>query len=409
MSSILIAGVDLGMTKTCAVIAEVHEDPFLRRDLKILGVGQAHSTGMRQTVTHIEEATNSVRAAMQEAELMAGARVDRVYVGISGEHVRAATSPGVVAVMDEEISFFDLKRVHEVARAVAHPPDRELLHAIPQDYIVDERAGIKDPVGMEGTRLEADVYLVTCTSSAADNIRKSVQRAGYRVQELVLESLAAARSVLTEDEKEVGVAMVELGACTTNLAVYCDGELRHLAVLPFGGTTITNDLVKGLSIPFAEARRAKEHYGVAFAQLVDPQETVELPGPGPGQIRHVARELIAHVVEQRLDEMFGLIHEELEREGLLNKLAAGIVLTGGASTLYGTVELAQQVFAAPVRSGIPGEGLAVLADAVGRPKFATAAGLVLYGADRYEESGEGASSLASGLMSKVWAWLKEFF
>ncbi len=409
MSSILIAGVDLGMTKTCAVIAEVHEDPYLRRDLKILGVGQAHSTGMRQTVTHIEEATNSVRAAMHEAELMAGARVDRVYVGISGEHVRAATSPGVVAVMDEEISSFDLKRVHEVARAVAHPPDRELQHAIPQDYIVYERSGIKDPVGMEGTRLEADVYLVTCTSSAADNIRKSVQRAGYRVQELVLESLAAARSVLTEDEKEVGVAMVELGACTTNLAVYCDGELRHLAVLPFGGTTITNDLVKGLSIPFAEARRAKEHYGVAFAQLVDPQETVELPGPGPGQIRHVARELIAHVVEQRLDEMFGLVHEELEREGLLNKLAAGIVLTGGASTLYGTVELAQQVFAAPVRSGIPGEGLAVLADAVGRPKFATAAGLVLYGADRYEESGEGASTLASGLMSKVWAWLKEFF
>jgi cell division protein FtsA len=409
MSSILIAGVDLGMTKTCAVIAEVHEDPFLRRDLRILGVGQAHSTGMRQTVTHIEEATNSVRAAMHEAELMAGARVDRVYVGISGEHVRAATSPGVVAVMDDEISSLDLQRVHEVARAVVHPPDRELLHAIPQDYTVDHRSGIKDPVGMEGTRLEADVYLVTCTSSAADNIRKSVQRAGYRVQELVLESLAAARSVLTEDEKEVGVAMVELGACTTNLAVYCDGELRHLAVLPFGGTTITNDLVKGLSIPFAEARRAKERYGVAFAQLVDPQETVELPGPGPGQIRHVARELIAHVVEQRLDEMFGLIHEELEREGLLNKLAAGIVLTGGASTLYGTVELAQQVFAAPVRSGVPGEGLAVLADAVGRPKFATAAGLVLYGADRYEESGEGASTLASGLMSKVWAWLKEFF
>ncbi len=409
MHSILIAGVDLGTTKTCAVIAEVHEDPFLRRDLKILGVGQAHSTGMRQTVTHIEEATNSVRAAMHEAELMAGARVDRVYVGISGEHVRAATSPGVVAVMDDEISSFDLKRVHEVARAVAHPPDRELLHAIPQDYTVDHRPGIKDPVGMEGTRLEADVYLVTCTSSAAENLRKSVQRAGYRVQELVLESLAAARSVLTEDEKEVGVAMVELGACTTNLAVYCDGELRHLAVLPFGGTTITNDLVKGLSIPFAEARRAKEHYGVAFAQLVDPQEMVELPGPAPGETRHVARELIAHVVEQRLDEMFGLIHAELEREGLLNKLAAGIVLTGGASTLYGTVELAQQVFAAPVRSGVPGQGLAVLADSVGRPKFATAAGLVLYGADRYEESGEGASTLASGLMSKVWAWLKEFF
>ena len=409
MHSILMAGVDLGTTKTCAVIAEIHEDPYLRRDLKILGVGQARSMGMRQVVTHIEEATESVKAAMEEAELMAGAKVDRVYVGISGEHVRAATSPGVVAVMDDEISSFDLRRVHEVARAVAHPPDRELLHAIPQDYIVDHHPGINDPLGMVGTRLEAELYLVTCSSSAAENIRKSVQRAGYRVQELVLESLAAARSVLSEDEKEVGVAMVEIGACTTNLAAYRDGELRHIAVLPFGGATVTNDLVRGLSVPFAEAKRAKEHFGVAFAQLVDPQETVELPGPSPGQKRHVARELIAHVVEQRLDEMFGLIHTELERAGLLNKLGAGIVLTGGASTLYGTVELAQQVFAAPVRSGVPGEGLAGLADSVARPKFATAAGLALYGADRYEETGDGASTLTSGLVSKVGSWLKEFF
>ena len=409
MYSILLAGVDLGTTKTCAVIAEVHEDPCLRRDLEILGVGQARSTGMRQVVTHIEEATESVRTAMEEAELMAGAKVNRVYVGISGEHVRAATSPGVVAVMDDEVSSFDLQRVHEVARAVAHPPDREVLHAIPQDYIVDHHAGIKDPLGMVGTRLEAELYLVTCSSSAAENIRKSVQGAGYRVQELVLEGLAAARSVLTEDEKEVGVAMVEIGASTTNLAAYCDGEIRHIAVLPFGGATVTNDLVRGLSIPFAEAKRAKELFGVAFAQLVDPQETVELPGPSPGQKRHVARELIAHVVEQRLDEMFGLVHAELEREGLLNKLGAGIVITGGASTLYGTVELAQQVFAAPVRSGVPGEGLAGLADSVGRQKFATAAGLVLYGADRYEETGDGASTLTSGLVSKVGSWLKEFF
>ena len=409
MHSILVAGVDLGTTKTCAVVAEIHEDPFLRRDLRILGVGQARSMGMRHVVTHIEDATESVKAAMKEAELMAGARVDRVYVGISGEHVRAATSPGVVAVMDDDISAFDLRRVHEVARAVAHPPDRELLHAIPQDYIVDHHAGIKDPLGMVGTRLEAEVYLVTCSSSAAENIRKAVQRAGYRVQELVLESLAAARSVLTEDEKEVGVAMVELGACTTNVAAYCDGELRHVAVLPFGGATVTNDLVRGLSIPFAEAKRAKEHFGVAFTQLVDPQEAVEMPGPSPGQTRHVARELIAHVVEQRLDEMFGLVQAELEREGLLNKLGAGIVITGGASTLFGTVELAQQVFAAPVRSGFPGEGLSGLSDSVGRPKFATVAGLALYGADRYEETGDGASTLTSGLVSKVGSWLKEFF
>ena len=409
MHSILVAGVDVGTTKTCAVIAEIHEDPFLRRNLKILGVGQARSMGMRHVVTHIEEATESVKTAMKEAELMAGAKVDRVYVGISGEHVQAATSLGVVAVVDDDISSLDLRRVHEVARAVAHPPDRELVHAIPQDYVVDHHAGIKDPLGMVGTRLEAELYLVTCSAAAAENIRKAVQRAGYRVQELVLESLAAARAVLTEDEKEVGVAMVEVGACTTNVAAYCDGELRHIAVLPFGGASVTNDLVKGLSVPFAEAKRAKEHYGVAFAQLVDPQETVELPGPSPGQTRHVARELIAHVVEQRLDEMFGLVHAELERQGLLSKLSAGIVLTGGASTLFGTVELAQHVFGAPVRSGFPGEGLSGLSDSVGRPKFATAAGLALYGADRYEETGDGASTLTSGLVSRIGSWLKEFF
>jgi cell division protein FtsA len=214
---------------------------------------------------------------------------------------------------------------------------------------------------------------------------------------------------LTEDEKEVGVAMVEIGASTTKVAAYCDGEIGHIAVLPVGGITVTNDLVRGLSIPFAEATRAKEHFGVAFTQLVDPQETVELPGPGPGQKRHVARELIAHVVEQRLDEMFRLVQEELDQQGLLNRLGAGIVLTGGASVLHGTVELAQQVFASPVRIGVPGEGLGGLADSVGRPKFATAAGLALYGADRFEETGAGASTLTSGLVSKVGSWLKEFF
>jgi cell division protein FtsA len=409
MHSILIAAVDLGTTKTCSVIAEVHEDPCLRRDLKILGVGQAKSTGMRQIVTHIEETTESVRAALEEAELMAGVRVDRVYVSINGEHIRVMASPGVVAVLDDEISPFDLQRVHEVARAVAHPPDRELLHAIPRDYTVDHHGGIKDPVGMVGTRLEAEVYLVTGSSPAAENIRKSVQRAGYRVQELVLEPLAAARAVLTEDEKEVGVAMVEIGASTTKVAAYCDGEIGHIAVLPVGGISVTNDLVRGLSIPFAEAKRAKEHFGVAFTQLVDPQETVELPGPSPGQKRHVAREFIAHVVEQRLDEMFRLVQEELDQQGLLNRLGAGIVLTGGASVLHGTVELAQQVFASPVRIGVPGEGLGGLADSVGRPKFATAAGLALYGADRFEETGAGASTLTSGFVSKVGSWLKEFF
>jgi len=406
----LIAALDIGTSKTSAVIGDLTPDPSRKGELKILGVGQARTSGMRrEVVTHIDETTESVRKALKEAELMAGVGVDRVYAGIAGDHIEAFSSVGVVAVGGEEVTLQDVNRVHEVARAVALPPDRELLHAIPQEYKVDHQGGIKDPVGMAGTRLEAEVYLVTSAKAFSTNIRKAISRAGYGVQELVLEPLASARAVLTEDEKEVGVAMVEMGGGTTDLAVYYEGKIRHVAILPFGGLTVTNDLVKGLSIPFAEAQRAKELYGAAFAQLVDPQETVELPGPSPGQRRHVARELIAHIVEQRLDEMLGLVQGELERAELLDQLGAGIVLTGGTTTLHGIVELAQQVFAAPLRAGVPGEGLSGLADSVALPRFATVAGLALYGADRFQETGEGASTLTSGLVSKVVAWLKEFF
>jgi len=410
MRANLIAALDIGTTKTCAVIGELSGDPQRKPGLKVLGVGQARTSGMRrEVVTHIEETTESVKKAMKEAELMAGATVDRVYAGIAGDHIQAFSSTGVVAIAGEEVGPQDLNRVHEVAQAVALPPDRELLHAIPQEYMVDHQGGIKDPMGMAGTRLEAEVYLVTSASASTTNIRKAVSRAGFRVQELVLEPLASARSVLTEDEKEVGVAMVELGGGTTDVAVYFEGKIRHVGILPFGGLTVTNDLVKGLSIPFGEAQKAKEQFGAAFAQMVDPQETVELPGPSPGQRRHVARELIAHIVEQRLDEMFGLVQEELDRHQLVDKLGAGIVLTGGVTAIPGIVELAQQVFAAPVRAGVPLEGLTGLADSVGLPRFATVAGLALYGADRFAETGEGASTLASGLISKILAWLKEFF
>ena len=410
MRANLIAALDIGTTKTCAVIGELTGDQRRRPGLKVLGVGQARTSGMRrEVVTHIEETTDSVRRAVKEAELMAGVTVDRVYAGIAGEHIQAFSSSGVVAVSGEEVTASDVARVHEVARAVALPPDRELLHAIPQEYMVDHQGGIKDPIGMAGTRLAAEVYLVTSATASTTNIRKAVSRAGYRVQELVLEPLASSRAVLSEDEKEVGVAMVEMGGGTTDLAVFYEGKIRHVAILPFGGLTVTNDLVKGLSIPFAEAQRAKEQFGAAFAQMVDPQETVELPGPSPGQRRHVARELIAHIVEQRLDEMFGLVQQELHRAQVLDKLGAGIVLTGGTTTLPGTVELAQQVFAAPVRAGRPEEGLTGLADSVALPRFATAAGLALYGADRFDETGEGASTLTSGLITKVASWLKEFF
>lgn len=409
MRANLIAGLDIGTTKTCAVIGEVAGDPR-RPGLTILGVGQARTGGLRgDMVTNIEEITESIRSSMKEAELMAGATVDRVYVGMGGDHVRASASMGVVAVAEEEITPDDMERVHVVARAVALPPDREMLHAIPQEYRVDNQRGIKDPLGMSGVRLEAEVFLVTCATTAATNIRKAVNRAGYRVQELVLEPLAGARAVLTEDEKEVGVCMVEIGASTTDVAAYYEGKIRHVCVLPFGGSTLTTDLVRGLSIPWAEAQRAKEHYATAYAQLVDPRETVELPGPSPNQMRAVARELIAHIVEQRLDEMFGLVQQELQDAELMDKLGAGIVLTGGTVALPGIVELAQQIFAAPVRYGVPREGLGGLADSVARPKFSNATGLALWGADRFAETGEGASTLTSGVLTKLGVWLKEFF
>jgi len=410
MRANLITGLDIGTTKTCAVIAELVSEGRRRPELKVLGVGQAKTTGVRrEVVTHIEQTTDSIRKAMEEAELMAGVSVDRVWAGIGGDHIDTRSSLGVIAVGQDEITRSDLRRVHEVAKAVALPADQELLHAIPQEYVVDHQRGIKDPVGMSGVRLEADVYLVTGSSTVATNIRKAVSRAGYRVQALVLAPLATARAVLSEDEKEVGVAMVDVGASATQLVVYYDGKIRHTGVLGIGGDAVTNDLVRGLSVPFAEAQRAKEQHAVAFARLVDPQETVELPGPSPGQKRHVARELIAHIVEQRLDELFGMVQDELERTELLDQLGAGIVLTGGSAALHGIVEMAGQVFATPVRIGVPDEGLSGLADSVARPKFATVTGLCLHGGDRFYETGEGVSTLSSGVVTRVGAWIREFF
>ncbi|MEZ4414905.1 MAG: cell division protein FtsA [Gemmatimonadota bacterium] len=410
MRSHLVAGLDIGTTKTCAVLAEVSSDPRHRSQVKIVGVGQARTEGMRSdVVTHIDETAETARAALREAEVMAGVTVDRVYAGIAGAHIQTSASLGVVAIGGDEIQQEDVQRVHEVARAVALPPDRELLHAIPQDYVVDHQGGIVDPVGMTATRLEADVYLITCGAQPAGNIRKAVSKAGYRVQELVLEPLASARAVLTEDEKEVGVAMIEIGAGTTDIAVFHEGKFRHVSILPLGGTTVTNDLVKGLSIPFAEAQKAKESWGVAVSRLTDPQETVELPGPGPGQVRQVSRELIAHIIEQRLDELLGLVQQELEQTRLLDRLGAGVVLTGGTAGIPGMLELAGQVFASPARIGVPCEGLVGLSDSVARPRFATGVGLALRGADRFYDTGEGTSTRASGAFARVGAWLREFF
>ena len=409
MKANLVAGLDIGSTKTCGVIAEVAPDAKGRTTVKILGVGQARTGGMRrEVVTDIEGTTESVRHAMKEAELMAGVAVDRVFTGVAGEYIHARTSNGVVAVGGEEIREADIKRVHEVARAVVVPADREVLHVLPQEYIVDHQQGIRDPIGMAGTRLEAEVYIITSSLTATQNLRKAVSRAGYRIEATVHEPLATAQAVLTDDEKDVGVALVDLGGATTELAIFRDGKMRHLASIPWGGSTVTNDLAKGLSVTFAEAEKAKERYGVAFAQLVDPRETVELPGPGPGSTRSVARELMAHIIEQRLDEILGLVAREIDNAHETGKLGAGAVLTGGAASLHGAVEVAQHVFGMPVRVGLAGEGLTGLADTIRKPQFATATGLTLFGAQRIAEAGF-AASFRQGAAGKVLDWLREFF
>lgn len=406
----LVAGLDIGSTKTCAVIAEVVAEPRGGRGVKILGVGQARTGGMRrEVVTDIEGTTESVRTAMKEAELMAGVNVDRVFTGVAGEYIHASNSNGVVAVSGEEITAADIRRVQEVARAVVVPADREVLHVLPQEYIVDHQKGIHDPLGMAGTRLEAEVYIITSSITATQNLRKAVSRAGYRIERTIHEPLATARACVADDEKDVGVALVDLGGATTELAIFREGKMRHLRSIPWGGGTVTNDLARGLSITFAEAEKAKEKHGAAHTQMVDPRETVELPGPGPGSRREVHRELIAHIIEQRLDEILGLVAREIENSGEAGRLGAGAVLTGGGASLLGAVEVAQHAFGMPVRVGMPGEGLLGLSDSVMRPQFAAATGLALFASDSVEGGAPFATSLREGVGGRLVAWLREFF
>jgi cell division protein FtsA len=406
----IVAGLDIGSTKTAAVILGVSGDLPRRPTYRVLGVGQARAGGVRrELVTDLEEVTESVRQAMKEAELMAGVSVDQVYAGVAGEHIHGKLSTGVVAASRNEIDASDVRRVHEVARAVVVPADREVIHVLPQGYMIDGRGGIRDPIGMTGMRLEAEIYIITSSATALQNRSRAIHRAGYKIAALVHEPLAAGRAVVVEDERDVGVALVDLGGTSTELAIFRDGRMRHQATIPWGGVTVTNDLAKGLSITYTEAERAKERYGMASAQLVDPREQVEVPGPGPSRERKVPRELIAHIIEQRLDEILGLVAREVESAGETSRLGAGVVLTGGGAALAGAADVAEHVFGMPVRIGFPGEGLAGLTDSVQGSKFATATGLALYGAEQSLESGGFAGGFAEGAMGRIVSWLKEFF
>jgi len=414
----VIAGLDIGSAKTTVVIAEATGDMHRQPSIKILGVGQARTTGLRRgIVSDIEETTRSIKKAVEDAERMAGTQIESIYAGIAGEHVRAMTSKGIVAVNGDEISKADVNRANEVARAQPVPQDRELLHAIPQEYTVDKNQGIRDPIGMVGTRLETEMYLVTIGSSPATNLRKSVERAGYHVKELVLEPLASALAVLTEDEKELGVALVEMGADTTDVAIFHEGKIRHLATVNFGGGNVTNDIVQGIGLTQSDAERLKERHGCAYEPMVDPDDVIELPSTAAQGARHVAREVLAHIIHQRIDEIFYLVHQEIERAGYANRLTGGVVVTGGAAAMEGVAALATDVFGTGVRIGKPAENIGGLADSVDAPRFSTVVGLALYGANRVAIGGASASGKKKTigspnmdkLIQRLKTWLQDFF
>jgi cell division protein FtsA len=416
----LVAGLDIGSAKTTAVIAEVVGDLPKHPTVNILGVGQARTTGLRKgVVADIDETQRSITKAIQDAERMAGVKVDVLYAGIAGEHMQAMTSTGVAAVTGPEITKGDVDRANAGARAQAIPQDRELIHAIPQEYTVDRNVGIRDPIGMIGTRLETEMYLVTIGSSPAMNLRKAVERSGYRVAELVLEPFASSLAVLTDDERELGVTLVEMGAGTTDVAVFHEGKIRHLASIGYGGLNVTSDIVHGLGVTAADAERLKEQYGAVFEPLVPHEEKIRLPSTGAQGDREIPRSLLAHIMHQRTQEIFELVLTDLEQAGLIKKLAAGVVVTGGAAAQPGTADLASDVFGTGARLGVPGEFLGGLADSVQAPRYATVTGLVQYGAHRIAigvNSGKGkrisfanASPSMDHLAARFKTWLQDFW
>ncbi len=371
------AGLDIGTTKITAIIAEPEEDG---EGIRIVGIGTAPSDGLKRgVVVNLERTVRSIQHAVSEAERMCGKTIRGVWAGIAGDHIRGINSRGVIAVSrkDAEIRPNDVARVIEAAKAVAIPTDREILHVLPQEFIVDDQEGIRDPVGMSGVRLEAEVHIITGAASACRNVLKAAERAGLFVEELVLEPLASANAVLTQDERDLGVVLLDIGGGTTDVAVFVEGSVRHTAVIGLGGSNVTNDIAIGLRTPVDRAERLKLESGCALTSMVRPEETVQVPGVGGRPDRDISRHMLAVMIESRVEEILGLACKEVRKNHVSDLLGAGVVLTGGASALAGTPELAEQIFDLPARRGIP-KGVSGLTDAVSDPRFATGVGLVLH-------------------------------
>jgi len=402
----IVVGLDIGTTKICALIGEMTD-----QGVEIIGVGSHPSQGLRKgVVINIEATVSSVRRAIEEAGLMAGCEVHTVFTSISGGHVKAFNSHGIVAVKNKEVTQRDLERVIDAAKAVAIPMDREVLHVLPQDYIVDDQDGIKDPLGMSGVRLEAKVHIVTGAVTSAQNIIKCCNRTGLNVAEVVLAPLAAAEAVLTDEQRELGVVLVDMGGGTTDIAIYHDGTLKHTAVLSIGGNHVTNDIAAGLRTPFNDAERIKQRHGYATAAMVSDAERVDVPsvaGKGAGTI---SRQILCEIIEPRLDEIFELVQKEIVKSGLDGVLASGIVVTGGSMLLPGAVEMAERCLGLPVRLGVPVHVVG-LVDIIDNPVYAAGVGLVLHGMKRQERSTFRVrdDKILSKVKHRMSDWLSEFF
>ena len=368
----IIVGLDVGTSKVVIAVAEFRPDgPY-----EVIGLGQSGSEGLRRgVVVNIEATVQSIRRALEEAEMMAGCRIGEVYTGIAGSHIRSVNSSGMVPIKDREVSAVDVARVIETARAVNIPTDQQVLHVLTQEFIVDGQEDIREPIGMSGVRLEVKVHIVTGAVSAAQNIVKCVRRCGLEVQDLVLQPLASSMSVLTHDEKELGVALVDVGGGTTDIAIFTGGAIRHTAVIPIAGDQITNDIAMALRTPIPDAEQIKQRYGVAKEVLADPNDRIEIPGVGDRAPRLLSRQSLAAVIEPRVEELFNLAHKVIRDSGYEEMLSSGIVLTGGTALLPGIGELAEDVFLKPARVGWPAYQGA-LAEVVRNPRFATVIGLL---------------------------------
>jgi len=397
----MIVGLDIGTSKVVSIVGEVSPEG----SVEIVGIGSHPSRGLKKgVVVNIESTVQSIQRSVEEAELMAGCQIHSVYAGIAGSHIRSLNSHGIVAIRDREVFQPDIDRVIDAAQAVAIPADQKILHILPQEYVIDTQEGVKEPLGMSGVRLEAKVHLVTCAVNAAQNIEKCIRKCGLEVEDIILEQLASGLSVLTEDEKELGVCLVDIGGGTTDIAVFTDGAIRHTAVIPIAGDQVTNDIAMALRTPTQNAEEIKIKYACALASLAGENETIKVPGVGERGDRDLSRQALTEVVEPRYDELFTLVQAELRRSGFEDLVAAGVVLTGGSSKIEGVVELAEEIFHMPVRVGKP-QGVTGLTDIVRNPIYSTAVGLLLYGA-KHQDKGRAvpAPSSVNGIMARIRNW-----